>query len=500
MYERQQLGEFVYCLHSKELLDREGEVVDLRGQSAEVLAYLAQRRGQLVTKNELIEAVWKDTFVTDDSLVQCIADIRRTLNDADHRIVQTFVKKGYKLNASVAPPTQPIELLPRVAVLAFKDNSNGTQSVSLGDAIEEGIFAELARFGEFAMISRASSLQFRNATLGAAAIAKALDAQYLVEGSHQIGSENLHVTVQLIDAETEVTLWGDTYDHPLDENLETRSEIIQKIAASVGFEVCAHAPSLTAPKSAGALFRFLASGAFIQQSNREALELAEKLNTEAIENDPTSPYGHIGMALAFECQHLNRWPETWTNSKEALAEYHASRALELAPRNSQAHFARGLVHLQVGELNRAELRFQRSIALNPHALVVQLTMAFIPMYRGETALAVEEMQAAKEAHPDHPEWFHAAHAATLRQNREYDAALEMFQKMASVPGSNDMQHAAILVGGGRQHQAEEAMRKFRKKFPHHTVARERAIEQRKFVHTDELNLWLDLIRQAGLPE
>lgn len=349
------------------------------------------------------------------------------------------------------------------------------------------------------MISRASSFHFRNATLGAATIAKALDVRYLVEGSHQVSGENLRVSVQLIDTETEVTIWSNTYDHPLGENLEAQSEIIRKIAASVGFQICAHAPTLTAPKSSGALLQFLASGAFIQQSNREALELAEKMNAEAIESDPTSPYGHIGMALAFECQHLNRWPETWTDSKEALAEYHASRALELAPRNSQAHFARGLVHLQVGELNRAELRFQRSIALNPHALVVQLTMAFIPMYRGETALAVEQMQAAKEAHPDHPEWFYAAHAATLRQNREYDAALEMFQKMASVPGSNDMQHAAILVGAGRQDEAEEAMRKFRGKFPHHTVARERAIEQRKFVHADELNLWLDLIRQAGLP-
>lgn len=131
MHETLQLGDFVYCLHSRELLNGAGEAIELRGQSAEVLVCLAQRCGQLVTKNELIEAVWRDTFVTDDSLVQCIADIRRSLNDADHSIIQTFVKKGYKLNASTAAPMQSIELLPRVAVLAFTDNSNEIRSVRM---------------------------------------------------------------------------------------------------------------------------------------------------------------------------------------------------------------------------------------------------------------------------------------------------------------------------------------------------------------------------------
>lgn len=180
MNEKLQLGDFVYCLHSRELLDGAGEAIELRGQSADVLAFLAKRRGQLATKNELIEAVWQDTFVTDDSLVQCIADIRRSLNDADHIIVQTFVKKGYKLNATTVRSLPSIDALPRVAVLAFRDNSNETQSSPMGRAIEDGVLAELARFGEFAMISRVSSAQFRNADLGARTIAKALDAQYLV--------------------------------------------------------------------------------------------------------------------------------------------------------------------------------------------------------------------------------------------------------------------------------------------------------------------------------
>jgi DNA-binding winged helix-turn-helix (wHTH) protein len=89
---------FVFRVKSKELQTVAGEAVDLRSQSAEVLGVLAARPGEIVAKEALMEAVWADTFVTDDSLVQCIADIRRAVGDDRHNVVETFPKRGYRLN------------------------------------------------------------------------------------------------------------------------------------------------------------------------------------------------------------------------------------------------------------------------------------------------------------------------------------------------------------------------------------------------------------------
>jgi DNA-binding winged helix-turn-helix (wHTH) protein len=86
-----------FDLAARELRDPQGNRVDLRSQSAEVLAQLARRPGRVVAKGDLISAVWPDTFVTDDSLVQCIADIRRALGDDGHKIVLTHPRKGYRL-------------------------------------------------------------------------------------------------------------------------------------------------------------------------------------------------------------------------------------------------------------------------------------------------------------------------------------------------------------------------------------------------------------------
>jgi DNA-binding winged helix-turn-helix (wHTH) protein len=86
-------GGFVFLTNSKELQTVDGRAVDLRSQSAEVLSVLAARPGEIVSKGALMQAIWADTFVTDDSLVQCVADIRRALGDEAHAIVEPSPKE-----------------------------------------------------------------------------------------------------------------------------------------------------------------------------------------------------------------------------------------------------------------------------------------------------------------------------------------------------------------------------------------------------------------------
>ncbi len=77
-----------------------GSPVTLRRQALAVLKELAGRPGEVVTKDELMEAVWPNIAVTDDSLVQCIAEIRKALGDDEHLIIKTVPKRGYVLEAA----------------------------------------------------------------------------------------------------------------------------------------------------------------------------------------------------------------------------------------------------------------------------------------------------------------------------------------------------------------------------------------------------------------
>ncbi len=92
------LGQLTYVPSRRQLLDAQGDTVYLRPQTEKTLALLIERIGELVPRDTLIETIWPDLNVTDDSLTQCIADIRRAIGDSKRTILQTVPKRGFILN------------------------------------------------------------------------------------------------------------------------------------------------------------------------------------------------------------------------------------------------------------------------------------------------------------------------------------------------------------------------------------------------------------------
>nr|WP_279625834.1 winged helix-turn-helix domain-containing protein [Labrenzia sp. OB1] len=119
--ERILFGEVEYFFHSQRLVSANGQETLLRSQSAKVLHLLACKLGNLVTRDELVQDVWADIAVTDDSLTQCIADIRRAIQDSDRKLLKTVPKRGYILNGTVEPKVLP----PAEPLVAARGNHTG---------------------------------------------------------------------------------------------------------------------------------------------------------------------------------------------------------------------------------------------------------------------------------------------------------------------------------------------------------------------------------------
>src|SRR6202162_5029386 len=107
-------------------LRRGGEEVPLQPKAFEVLTYLVERHGRLVTKDELIDAVWGETAVTDNSLSQCLVQIRRALADDTQQIVRTVARRGYVFDA---PLTAPVLDIPREATPSPSPDGSSDPSV-----------------------------------------------------------------------------------------------------------------------------------------------------------------------------------------------------------------------------------------------------------------------------------------------------------------------------------------------------------------------------------
>lgn len=129
------LGLTRYLPEEDQLLGADGVPVFLRAQSARVLRYMAQRLGVLVTRDELIDDVWHDLSVTDDSLTQCIADVRRAIGDKNRTILKTIPKRGFVLTGEPASPPRAsvLENVDKLRASASGHASDGTVFVHVRD-------------------------------------------------------------------------------------------------------------------------------------------------------------------------------------------------------------------------------------------------------------------------------------------------------------------------------------------------------------------------------
>lgn len=199
-----EVGEKVFSFESFTLdlrrgcLRREDREVELRPKSFEVLRYLVESAGRLVSKDELIRAVWPNVIVTDESLTRCVSDVRLALGDRDQRIVKTVPKRGYLFATLIsspptdsesetfkAPPAEAPAAPPRlsIVVLPFANLGGGDEQDYFVDAITALLTTDLSRIPGSFVIARHTAFALRGTGLGIKQIGRELGVRYVMEGS-----------------------------------------------------------------------------------------------------------------------------------------------------------------------------------------------------------------------------------------------------------------------------------------------------------------------------
>ncbi|NOD75653.1 winged helix-turn-helix domain-containing tetratricopeptide repeat protein [Ruegeria sp. HKCCD4332] len=546
-----QLGAFVFSVEAGELLDGRGNPVHLRRQSSEVLAYLIDRMSETVSKDDLIENIWAKTAVTDDSLSQCIADIRRTLNDADHRIVRTIPKKGYRLvptsissdelqpetasrtatridrprlavfsligvmvlalgavwglgwGRNTASEELPLPSKPSIAVLAFQDLSVGPDANYLSDAIAEGIIVDLSRYSELFVIARNSSFSFRDSTTDVSQISRALGVRYLLEGSQQKSGDQLRVTVQLIDAVEGRSLWSNVYNSDLGDVFAMQDEIVQKTVATVAQRVINFEGQKAIKSDEAKLTALLLNWKARQHLfsfTPEGNEKARLANLAAIEADPTQPYGYVGLTFV----HINRYRWRWTDEDPIVeldaARRYARKAVQVAPEYYDAHTAMAYMHIQEGALDKSVARFRKALELNPNDTSAMAALAEALTYGGRAEEAEQLMLRVVRLDPLHEDWIKWNLAWVQWHTRNCDDALETMNGMSEIPPMAYRVLAIIQMCRGDRDEARKAVGQLINFDPEYSLRDVLHNYEGKYVVASDLERVLNDLREAGLPE
>lgn len=222
-----------------------------------LISMLAERRGELVTKDELMETVWPRMIVEENVIQVHVAALRKLLGNAAEKLV-TVRGVGYRLDAAIAARPSPAEtpapnsVKPQtapaqhvLAVLPFENLSSDQELSYFCDGVSEEILARIARCSALTVIGRTSSFQFRAADKAAAAAA--LNSTHILDGSIQRSGGRIRVSAHLVDCATTASLWSQHFDRSLEDIFAVQDEIAEAIAEALKINLDAASSSPVDP-------------------------------------------------------------------------------------------------------------------------------------------------------------------------------------------------------------------------------------------------------------
>lgn len=424
---------------------RRDEAVHVTPRAMKVLVFLAEANGRVVSRNEILDAVWPRMAVTQDALTQCLVELRKAFRDDARQptIIATIPKLGVRLIAPVTiddGPSVPRSAATRVVVLAFAvgialagaalwlvesrdigrpdsaDRSIAVLPFSNDSALDEdveffvnGLYDELlsrlANVSAFEkVISRTSAMSYRDSGKSRQEIARELGVTTILEGHAQRMGDAVRVGIQLVDADTDRLLWEESFTKTLtaEDYFAIQRDITISIASALGATLSPDELERVQGVqtiSTRAYDLYLSANDYLNRTDRrKALPLAARQYTRAAQEDPEFALAWARLALTHTAIYWLGFDHS--PARLSMAESALDRAFELAPELPEAHLVmanyqyRGLGHYEeaVAEFAVAE----RSL---PQNSVLHFLRSGVYRRLGRWDLAVQDGERAVELDP-----------------------------------------------------------------------------------------------------
>ena len=222
-------GDYTLDIDRREL-SRVGEPVALAPQVFDLLVYLVRNRDRVVSKDDLIEAVWGGRIVSESALTTRLNAVRNAIGDsgAEQRLIRTVHRKGVRFVGTVREQHEPFQSVPppiaprlSIVVLPFTNLSDDREQQYFADGITEDLTTDLSQLRDLFVISRNTAFTYQGKRVDTKQIGHDLGVRYVLEGSVRRSGNQLRVNAQLIDAATDAHLWAERFDPRHDRSVRS---------------------------------------------------------------------------------------------------------------------------------------------------------------------------------------------------------------------------------------------------------------------------------------
>ena len=329
-----------------------------------------------------------------------------------------------------------------IAVLPFDNLSHDPENAYFSEGIQDEILTRLAKIAELKVISRTSTQRFKSSPNDLPQIAKQLGEMHILEGSVQKSTDQVRVTVQLINAATDAHLWAETYDRKLTDIFAVESDIAKSIAEKLQAQLTGSekiAIALRPTDNPEAYQLYLRGRFFWNKRTGEDLKTASGYFQQALATDPGYAGAYAGLAQTYLLIPLfgaGTPQESFPKAKVA-----AERAIKLDSASSEGHSARAML-LCIEELKfqESEREFERAIELNPNYATAHHWFGnSVLLSEGRFDQAIMEGRRAVELDPLSL-IINADLGSTLTVSRRYDEAIAQLRRTLALDGNFSYAH------------------------------------------------------------
>ena len=507
-------------------LRRGAELIAIEPQVFDLLVYLLQNRDRVVSKDDLLAAVWGGRIVSDSTLTSRVNAARKAVGDSgkDQKLIRTIARKGLRFVGTVrtqangdepaptvtSPPDEirapraPITLpdRPGIAVLPFANMSGDPEQEYFSDGISEDIITALSKLRWFFVIARNSSFNFKGRSVHMKQIAEELGVGYVIEGSVRRDGDRVRITVQLNDVATGGPIWAERYDRGLADVFAVQDEITEAIVASIEPQLYA-AESFHAqrkpPDSMDAWDLVMRALSYYWRVTRQDNLVAQALLEKATAIDPNYGQALGVLAASHTFSAYMGWADMATSIP--IAERAALAAVRADNEDSWAHYALASVYLLTRRFEDSLAEFELALRLNPNFSMAQGIFGLALAFCGRWQEANEAACRALRLSPRDP--FSALYygIASYAQfgERNYDEAIRLARTAIRSRGDYVGAHRLLTAAASMAGQTEvaiAALQELRRAQPNISLAW--IARELPFKREADRQHYLEAFRRAGL--
>jgi adenylate cyclase len=511
--------------------------IAIGSRALDVLGVLVGRPGDLVSRAEIIAAVWPSTVVEDSNLNMQIAALRRILDDgrADGSCIQTIPGRGYRFTAAVTrvaaegpsnaaagpqsgvgaraglsivvlpfeqgvpPPDKP-----PVAVLPFQNLTGDPRHGFVSDGISHDIITALSRYSSLLVLSGSSCFAYKGSVVDVRQVGRELGARYVLEGSMREAGNKVRLIAQLVEAETRTHLWAARYDRELADVFRLQDKIAADVTTAIAPVIGEAERQRAARRPTGGLDPWSACQRGWWHMSRLSVEdntLAKRFFQQAIDLDPTFAGGYKGLVSAL-ADASTVFCTCDLREAQGLSNSLARRAIALDGADAEARACLGAVLWHRGDPEGARAEAERALVKNPTLARGHTVLGMALIHSGQAKEGLTALKRSIRLDPRDPGLAARLNqiAVALFYLRRYEASAEVAQQMIrSYPEFPPVYRwlAAAFGQLGRTDEAKNALERAVSLAPAwlDTYVRQGAPWMRP---VDHANL-IEGLRKAGLP-